>query len=391
MKALVFERKELRYAAAMVASKVSPGAGAGIGPLRLADIDPPELPADDWVRLFPQVAGICGSDLATVDGKSSRYFDPLVSFPFVPGHEVFAVAENGDRVALEPVLGHACRGMPLPFPEAAPADGLDYGYMLEGSIDAGIQTGYCTSTGGGWGIELVAHPSQVHVLPESISDESATMIEPVAGGIHTALRARIQPDQTVVVLGSGTMGLCALAGVRRHTEAGTVIAVAKYPHQRAFAEEFGADVVVGPDEVKRAVRRVTGCSMIGNDLSGGADVTIDAVGSSASITTSLSITRPRGRIVLLGMPGVTKVDLTPLWHRETEIVGSYTYGTEHLTNGETAKSFDMAVELVSDLEMGRLVSATYRLDDYREAIRHAAEAGPRGAVKVAFDLRSEKR
>ena len=123
----------------------------------------------------------------------------------------------------------------------------------------------------------------------------------------------------------------------------------------------------------------------------GADVTIDAIGSASSLATSLSITRPRGRVVMLGMPGVTTVDLTPLWHRETELVGSYTYGTEHLPDGDTATSFGMAFDLVRDADLGRLVSATYPLDRYKDALRHAAEAGPRGAVKIAFDLRNEKR
>ena len=49
-----------------------------------------DLPGAGWVRIRPRLAGICGSDLATVDGRSSRYFEPIVSFPFVPGHEVVA-------------------------------------------------------------------------------------------------------------------------------------------------------------------------------------------------------------------------------------------------------------------------------------------------------------
>lgn len=391
MKALVFERKEVRYGAAMLASRVSPGAGAAVGPLRLKDIDAPDLPGADWSRVHPQLAGICGSDLATVEGKSSRYFDPLVSFPFVPGHEVYGTLEDGTRVVLEPVLGHSCRGEAPPFPGAAPGDGDDYGYLLAGPVDDGIQTGYCASTGGGWGHELVAHASQLHRVPNEMTDEAAVMIEPVAGGVHTAFKARIEPGDTVVVQGSGTMGLCALAAIRKYTQAGTIVAAAKYPQQRVFADELGADVVVAPDELKRAVRRVTGCRMIGEDLSGGADVTIDAIGSAASLGTSLSITRPRGRVVMLGMPGVTTVDLTPLWHRETELVGSYTYGTEHLPDGDTATSFALAFELVTAADLGRLVSATYPLDRYKDALRHAAEAGPRGAVKIAFDLRDEKR
>jgi threonine dehydrogenase-like Zn-dependent dehydrogenase len=387
VKALVFERKELRYAAAAVTSRLAPGSGAQVGPLRLKDIDPPELPGPDWRRVHPHLTGICGSDLATVDGRSSRYFEPLVSFPFVPGHEVVGSLDDGTRVALEPVLGPASRGEAPPFEGAAPGDGDDYGYLLAGSIGDGIQVGYCADTGGGWGAELVAHESQLHVVPDDLSDEAAVMLEPAAGGIHTAIKARVEPGDTVAVQGSGTMGLCSIAALRRFTEAGTIVAAAKYPLQRQLAAELGADLVVEPAELKRAVRRVTGCRMVGELLSGGADVTVDAVGKASSIATSLAVTRPRGRIVMLGMPGVTKVDLTPLWHRELELVGSYTYGTETLPDGSCSTSFEMAFDLVREAGLERLVSATYPLERYKDALRHAAEAGPRGAVKVVFDLR----
>ena len=110
MKALVFERQEARYAAASVASSIRPGSGAGIGPLHLADIDAPDLPNDEWSRVHPILTGICGSDLSTIDGHSSGYFDGLVSFAFVPGHEVVGRTAEGTRVVLEPVLGPASRG-----------------------------------------------------------------------------------------------------------------------------------------------------------------------------------------------------------------------------------------------------------------------------------------
>ena len=109
MKALVFERKELKYAAASIGSRVLLSWFSGWA-AEFKDIEPPEIPADGWKRVFPLLSGICGSDLATVDGKSSRYFDPLVSFPFVPGHEVFGELEDGTRVVLEPVLGAESRG-----------------------------------------------------------------------------------------------------------------------------------------------------------------------------------------------------------------------------------------------------------------------------------------
>ncbi|MYG94870.1 MAG: zinc-binding dehydrogenase [Acidimicrobiia bacterium] len=385
MEALIFERNLARYAAAAVASRLIPGAGSSIGPLYYRDIPEPELPGDGWHTVRPLLTGICGSDLATVEGRSSRYFEPLVSFPFVPGHEVVGIDENGQRVALEPVLGPAARNRPLPFEGAAPGDGDNYDYLLSGIIDDGIQIGFCASTGGGWGEVLVAHKSQLHPVPKTLSDEAAVMLEPAAGGVHAALKAAVTPDALVAVLGAGTMGLCSIAALRQLTPVGMIIATAKYSHQRELANDLGADLVVEPAMIRRAVRRVTACQMLGNYLSSGVDITIDAVGSASSLADAIAITRPRGKIVLLGMPEPSRVDLTGLWHRETELVGAYTYGTETLPNGQTATSFQLGFELITSTHLERLVSARYPLRRYKEAITHAAEAGRRGAIKILFE------
>jgi threonine dehydrogenase-like Zn-dependent dehydrogenase len=387
VKALEFRRKELRYAAAAVSSRLRPGSGAATGPLTLVETAAPDLPGVGWHRVGTRLAGICGSDLATVDGRSSRYFEPWVSFPFVPGHEVVGTLENGSRVVLEPVLGHAARGFEPPFPDAAPGDGDDYRHLVAGPLEPGIQIGYCCSTGGGWASEFVAHESQLHPVPDDLTDEAAVMIEPTAVGVHGALKGRVSDGDVVAVIGAGTMGLVAVAALRRFTGAGTVICAAKYPEQRHLATDLGADVVVEADELGRAVRRATGSFVIGDDLSGGADVVIDAVGSAASVQAAIGMARPRGRVVLVGMPGRVSLDLTALWHRETELVGAYTYGTETLPDGRRARTFALATELVRAADLGRLVSATYPLARYEDAIAHAANAGRRGAIKVCFDLR----
>ena len=390
MKAIVFKRKEARYAAGRLAAKVSSDAALKVGPLSLAHIDPPDLPdADTWHRLRPRLSGICGSDLSTIACETSLYFEPLVSFPFVLGHEIVGDLEDGTRVVIDAVLGHAARGETPPHLQAAPGDGNDYGHSIAGHLKAGIQTGNCASTGGGWATELVVHESQIHPVPESFSDEAAVLVEPCASGYHTALKAVAGEVDIAVVIGAGTIGLCALAALRKVAPGATIIAAAKHPEQRGFAEELGADVVAKPNELRRAVRRASGCRMTGELLSGGADVTIDAVGSAASLTDAIAVTRPRGRIVLSGMPGSVQVDLAPVWHRETEIVGSYTYGTEHLPDGTETHTFPLAMQLIEDLELERLVSAHYRLDDYRRAIRHAMSAGELGATKIVFDLRDE--
>ncbi len=388
MKALRFSRSEGRYAAAMLMSRLRPGSGAAVGPLALVDDDEPALPTDEWLRIYPRLAGICGSDLATIDGKASRYFEDFVSFPFVPGHEIVADTDDGRRVVLEPVLGHASRGFDLPFPGARPADGNDYRHLTCGHLKPGLQTGFCESTGGGWSTELVAHPSQLHEVPDTMSDEAAVLMEPIAGGVHAALRAGVTPGATVAVIGAGAMGLVTVAALRHFTEAGKILIGAKYPIQRQMAEQFGADVICAPDELARAVRLATGSFMIGGRLSGGADVVIDAVGSAESIEAAIAMCRPRGRVLLLGMPGVVELDLTALWHRETELVGTYTYGREE-HDGQVTNSFALAFQLAASVPFDDLLSATYPLDRYVDALSHAAEAGRRGGIKVAFDLRQE--
>lgn len=393
MKALQIRRSAGKFGLARVASAVAPATAARIGPLEYRTVDDPECPGDGWHRVQTRLAGICGSDLSLVEGHASTYFDDYVSFPFVPGHEVVGELDDGTRVAIEPVLGHEARGFAPPFEGAAPGDGDDYAHLATGRLEPGIQTGFCCSTGGGWAPWFWAHETQLHRLDDAMPDERAVLIEPIAGGVHAALLAAPTiadvADPIVAVLGAGTMGLAAIAGLKRYLPNAHVIVGARYPHQIALATALGADEVVQASKLDRAVRRAAGCHIIGGVLSSGAHVTIDAVGNSGSITDALRITRPRGRVVLLGMPAEVRVDLTGLWHRETELKGAYTYGTETLPDGSTARTFDLAIDTANHYEAERLLSATYRLDDHVDALAHAAEAGRRGAVKIAFDLRGD--
>jgi threonine dehydrogenase-like Zn-dependent dehydrogenase len=397
VKALQFEQKLARYAAAAAAGRLTPGAGARVGPLRLRDLDPPEPPGPEWLLIRPRLAGICGSDLSTIDGHASRYFEPIVSFPFVPGHEVVADrtgTDGTDRVVVEPVLGCVTRGIDPACAACRRGDLGNCERIAFGALHPGLQTGFCCDTGGGWSTLMVAHPSQLHSVPPEMSDEAAVMVEPTACAVHAAMVARISEGETVVVLGAGTLGLLVIAAVRHLTPAGPILAVAKHPIQRELARSLGADVLAEPDEVLRAVRRLTGSMALGDGsitrLTGGADHVIDCVGSAASLTDALAVVRPRGRVTLVGMPGHVQLDLTGLWQREVVLAGAYAYGTEELPSGERRRTFDLAFELVQAADLGRLVSATYPLDRYRDAIAHAASAGARGAVKIAFDLRNEK-
>ncbi len=401
MKALVFERSLPRFAASRLASAVAgTGHGVGVGPLELLEVDPPKLPGASWVRLRPRLAGICGSDLATLDGRSSRYFEHVVSFPFVPGHEIVADALggrfDGRRVVVEAVLGCEARGITPACPACREGRRGACDRIAFGELAPGLQTGYCSDTGGGWSMSLVAHESQLHEVPAGFSDEAAVMVEPTACAIHAACSSGIASGASVVVLGAGTLGLCTVAALRAYCLPGILVAVAKHPDQRRLADDLGADQVVAPGEVVRAARRLSGTLALGRPadsgrierLTGGVDVVFDCVGSPASLEQSLAITRPGGTIVLVGMPGPVRVDLAPLWQREISLRGAYAYGVENRPEGPRS-TFELAFELVAAASLERLVSARYRLERFEEAVAHAGAAGRRGSVKIVFDLREK--
>ena len=381
MSRLQFSRKPARFAAARLAGTLMPGRGAAVGPLSLEPDETLPLPTPEWLRLHPRLAGICGSDLSLVDGTAAAYFDPLVSYPFTPGHEVVADVEGTDRrVVVVPVLSCITRGI-SPVCHACEHDAIHLCERVAfGHLEPGLQTGFCESTGGGWSTEMLAHPSQLVDVPSDLSDEDAVMVEPTACAVHAAQR---YTGKETVIIGAGTLGLLTLAAItatRDRERTGPVIVTARYPDQKRLAKELGADIVCATDELPRWVRSSTSSLVFGDQLTCGAHHVIDCVGSSDSLQQALRVVAPGGEVQLVGMPGNVSLELTSLWHRETAIRGCYAY--QHA-------DFHTAIELVRSMRLGRLVSATYPLKDYTDAIAHAAQAGRRGAVKIAFDMRSK--
>ena len=384
MSRLVFSRKPARFALARVAGAIMPGAGASVGPLAVEPDEMLPLPTPDWVRLRPRLAGICGSDLATIDGTASAYFDPLVSYPFTPGHEVVADVVDADgvatrRVALVPVLSCVTRGID-PVCAACAAGQINLCERVAfGHLKPGLQSGFCSDTGGGWSHAMVAHPSQLIDVPADLSDEAAVLIEPTACAVHAA--ARYTGDETVI-LGAGTLGLLTLAAItaRNDNRRGPIVVTARYAEQKRLAKELGADVVCTTDELPRWVRSVSKSLMIGDQLTCGARHVIDCVGSTESLQQALQVVAPGGDVQLVGMPSNVSLELTSLWHREVAIRGCYAY---------SHADFHTAIEVIRHHDLARLLSATYALGDYTDAIAHAASAGRRGAVKIAFDMRGK--
>ena len=80
--------------------------------LELTDTTHPCLRGDDWVRVRPTLAGVCGTDMALLTGHASAILSPFASFPAVLGHEVVGIVEeDGRRVVVDPIIGCVVRGL----------------------------------------------------------------------------------------------------------------------------------------------------------------------------------------------------------------------------------------------------------------------------------------
>jgi threonine dehydrogenase-like Zn-dependent dehydrogenase len=192
------------------------------------------------------------------------------------------------------------------------------------------------------------------------------------------------------VSGAGTIGLLTVAAVRLFTPPRRLIAVAKHPTQRDLARKLGADQVVTPGEAFQRIRFATAARRLEGMMNrplllGGADVTFECVGRADSLNDAVRFTREGGTVVAVGMPGEEKVDWAPIWQRELTVMGAYAYGSEPARKGR--KTFSLALESASELDLEELTGPLFGLGEYRDAIAYAMSAGRLGAVKVAFDLR----
>ncbi len=386
-----------RYLAGRVATgtpwggRASGAIAANVSPLRLVARPEPRLPGDGWTRVKPLLSGICGSDLGLLTGRNSPYLSAVISLPFTPGHEVVGVTlddtpgtPKGTRVVVDPVLGCLPRAT-RPCEHCAGAAGDDAAqhsrcnHVTSGAVAAGIQTGYCADTGGGWGRMLVAHDSQLHAVPDSLDTREAVLVEPLACAVHSVRRVDIPDGASVLVIGAGTVGLLTILGLREYTKAGPIYVIAKHGHQRERARELGATEVFSTDRAARALRRATGGFLArperGDEyLLGGADLAFECTGGSG-LDPALRLVRAGGTVLLSGMPNAG-VDLTPVWFRELNLVGAYASG---------GRDFPDAMALAQTAPLRGYVDAVYPLSRWREAIGHASAAGRLGTVKVAFD------
>jgi len=407
MKAIRFNFTMPRYVLGLVLGKLSPKFyWSGLTCTDFKEIPEPELPGDDWVKVKTILGGICGSDTSQVKLILSTYYEPLNSPQHTIGHEnVGRIADIGvgvdnwqvgDRVIVEPLLWCKPRGYKDLCRYCAQGEINRCERFSDGDIAPGIQVGACLDTGGSWSSYFVAHKSQLFRIPENISDENALLIEPFSSSLHAVLNNFPQDNDKVLIVGAGTIGLGVLAALRALGSKADIRVLGRHGFQADAARKLGASQVVKidrNDDYYSEIADWSGGSVkqppIGRGIViGGADLTFECVGMSSSIDDAMRLTRNGGRVILVGAPGVIKMDWTSIDSQELEVKSSFYYNHAETYNGVQWKTFDLTIDLMANgkVDLGWLVTHKFQLKDYKHAFEMSNKRGKNQALKIAFDF-----
>jgi threonine dehydrogenase-like Zn-dependent dehydrogenase len=383
-----------------------------ITPMRLVDVDDAKPLRPDWVVTRPLVTGICGSDskmalLDFGDEDTDNAMAGLCSFPQVMGHEVVAEVVSlgpeaegvnvGQRVVLNPWLSCKPRGVSPICPSCEAGDYSLCHNFTAGPIAVGIHTGLSSDATGGYAELMPAHASMLFPVPDGVSDEDAALADPFAVSLHAVTRHPPPRSGKVLVYGAGSLGTTTVAILRALYPDVAVAVVARFEAQAKLATEFGAEVVIGPDDrmaIIEELARWSGGHLVGGTTGlpmchpGGIDVVYDTVGKPETLEVGVRLLRARGTLVKTGFHAPGRWEWSPLYFKELSWVGSNAFGFEEV-DGVRRHAIEHYLDLVASGRVGirSMITHMFPLSEWRTAFATIADQGTTGAVKVAFDQR----
>jgi L-iditol 2-dehydrogenase len=261
--------------------------------IRIEEAPVPALEAGE-VLVRVGACGICGTDLKIVEGVYKGSWPP--SLPFIQGHEwagtVAALGEGvtglqiGDRVAAENHKGCGacanCRRGRYNLCEVARSKGN--AYKLYGHSAQGAFADYAARPAG-----------LLHKLPDAVSFEEGTIVNQGALGLHAIRRCRIEPGDTVAVIGPGLVGLITVQ-LAKAVGATRVVVAGRGP-RLDLALELGADAVVdiSTTDTVGGIRALTDGR--------GADCAFECAGAPEAVIASINCVKRGGRVALVGLTG----------------------------------------------------------------------------------------
>lgn len=339
----------------------------GPGSMSWTDVPDAHLvdPTDVVVRV--DTTTICGTDLHILKGDV-----PAVTAGRVLGHEAVGVITEvgsavtslavGDRVLVPAITSCGkCGPCKCAMPSHCASVG-GIGWIFGHLID-GTQAEY---------VRVPFAETSVHVLPEAVTNEQAIFLADILPtGFEIGVQyARVQPGDTVVVVGAGPVGLASMRTAGLYGAA-TVIAVDLSEARLQRSLGFGADETInsGTEDVRARVLELT------HGL--GANVVIEAVGIPETFELCTALVRPGGNIANVGVHG-KPVDL----HLEDLWINNITI-TTGLVNGTTIPTL---LDLVAHekIDVGTFSTHSFGLEQMMDAYDVFAHADTHDALKVTI-------
>ena len=279
----------------------------GPGKISLDEVPVPKIIEPDDAILKVTTSTICGTDIHIQAGGV-----PAVKPGTIIGHEfcgeIVELGPNvhgfnvGDRVAVSCVTqcGECFYCLRQEYSHCTTGSWI-FGHLIDGCQAEFVR---------------VPHANMgLHKIPEGLTDEDLLFIGDILStGYFGAERGKIQPGDTVAVMGSGPVGMCAMATARLWGPS-QIIAVDANNHRLSVAKEQGiADVTLNPMEVDVTAKIL--------ELTGGrgADVTIEAVGVEPTFNLALNAVRPGGNVSIIGVfEHPIEVKMNELWIKNINI------------------------------------------------------------------------
>ena len=331
--------------------------------LDIRDIPVPAVgPADVLVQV--KSVGICGSDVMGYTGRTGRRIPPLVM-----GHEASGlIAEVGAQVRGVKPGDRVCFDSTMYCNQCAACRAGHHNYCRKREV-LGVSVPGMRRQGAM--AEFVRIPGwAILPMPENLSFTEAALLEPVAIGLHGVARARTSPGETVLIIGSGTIGLFILQATRLRGP-GKIIVLDLNEHRLSLARSLGADVVASPESIDPLL-------FVQQETAGaGADVSFEVVGLEATLGMAIRSTRIGGRVVLLGnLTRNPPVDIQDIVSRELTLLGSYA------SAGEYSEAVDLVARGVIDPRP--LISAVLPLEQGPEAFDRLYRGEEKALVKIVL-------
>lgn len=395
----MFRHSLPREAVAWTLGRLTPrGYVSRLGPVGLREVEEPRPPGPGWVACETVLAGVCGSDAMQVflDGRPDNPLTALISFPHVLGHEAVARrADTGERVVVDPWLGCAARGVDPPCAACAAGRHPACRELAGGGLlPPALHLGNCAGAPGVHAERFCAHSSQLHPVPDGVSDDAAVLADPASVSLRSVLLAPPPPGRPALVLGSGPLALAAIALLRALHPEVEVWTSCRGDHRAELARRLGAHAVLPTeaDALVEAVADRTGARRLrpwsGREwLQDGPPVVYDTVGTHATIEAALRLLDTGGTLVVSGVHPPRRFEWTPVYFKELRVVGSNAFGIEEV-RGVRRHAFAHYFDLVAQgMDLTPMITHRFALEDWRSAMLALADRRRSGAVKVLLEPR----